>query len=111
MAANGVGNSSNQSFTLTVNSKPTFSSANSASFVNGQAGTFTVAATGFPTTMTYGLASGSNTLPAGLTLNSTTGELAGTPTAAGGVYTVTLEATNGAGAVGCRCAILEHLDR
>ena len=97
VAANNVGNSSNQSFTLTVNSKPTFTSVNSATFVSGQSGTFTVAATGCPTTVTYGLSSNSNTLPAGLNLDSTTGVLSGNPTAAGGVYTVTLQATNGAG--------------
>jgi hypothetical protein len=96
VAANNVGNSSNQNFTLTVNSDPTFNSVASATFVSGQSGTFTVAATGFPTTVTYGLSLGS-TLPAGLNLDSTTGVLSGTPTAVGGVYTVTLQATNSTG--------------
>ncbi|WP_341886561.1 putative Ig domain-containing protein, partial [Synechococcus sp. UW140] len=96
-AANDVGNTFSQNYTLTVNALPTFTSVNSASYVAGTEGTFTVAASGYPTAVTYGLASGSNPLPAGVTLDSTTGVLSGIPTAGGGAYTVTLEASNGAG--------------
>ena len=42
-----------------------------------------ITATGGTSPYTYSLASGSNSLPAGLNLNSTTGAITGTPTAAG----------------------------
>ena len=47
-ATNGVGSPAVQSFTLTVNEPPQITSGASATFREGQAGTFTVAATGFP---------------------------------------------------------------
>ncbi|AMM22641.1 hypothetical protein AX769_21115 (plasmid) [Frondihabitans sp. PAMC 28766] len=53
---------------------------------------FTVTSTGTPTP-TYTVTSG--TLPAGLTLNATTGEITGTPTTAGSTP-VTITASNGA---------------
>ena len=48
-ATNGVGTAATQSFSITVNPAPIFSSANSASFTTGVAGSFTTAATGSPT--------------------------------------------------------------
>lgn len=53
---------------------------------------YNIIATNTPTS--YGISSG--TLPAGLTLNTTTGEISGTPTAAGS-SSVDVTATNGAG--------------
>jgi hypothetical protein len=54
---------------------------------------FTITSTGTPDA-TYSVTSG--TLPAGLVLNSTTGEITGTPTTAG-TSTFTITATNGVG--------------
>jgi YVTN family beta-propeller protein len=54
---------------------------------------FTIPETGSPS-ITFGLASGS--LPPGLTLNSSTGVISGTPTTTGS-YTYTITATNGNG--------------
>jgi len=93
-ATNGVGTDATQPFTLTVNQAPAITSANKATFTTGAAGSFTVVATGFPAP-TFSLASG--TLPAGVTL-SATGSLAGTPEAGtGGIWPITIKATNGVG--------------
>jgi hypothetical protein len=91
-ASNGIGTDPAQNFTLTVNQAPAFTSAGSASFTVGTAGSFAVTAMGFPApTLT-----GTGTLPGGVTFNSTTGVLSGTPaTGAGGTYNVTLRASNG----------------
>src|SRR5206468_3242104 len=68
-------------------------SANSATFIVGAPGSFTVTATGLPTTMTF---SETGALPNGVTLNSSTGVLSGTPTAGtAGAYSITLIANNG----------------
>ncbi len=69
---------------------PVISSATSASGTAGNSFSYQITATNTPTS--YG-ASG---LPAGLTLNSTTGLISGTPTAAG-TSTVALSATNSGG--------------
>jgi N-acetylneuraminic acid mutarotase len=89
-AANGVLPNATQSFTLTVNQAPAITSANSASFIVNQAGSFTVTATGFPAP-TF---SETGALPAGITLNPTTGVLSGTATATGN-FPITLTASNG----------------
>ena len=91
-AHNGIGSDSTQSFTLTVNQAPAFTSANNTTFAVGSAGTFTVTASGFPTTITF---SEIGTLPSGVTLTSA-GVLSGTPAAGtGGTYTITITANNG----------------
>ncbi|MBY0512420.1 MAG: putative Ig domain-containing protein, partial [Gemmataceae bacterium] len=92
-ADNGVGTPVDQPFILTVEAgaAPGITSANNATFVTGTGGTFSVAATGNPAP-TYGVATG--TLPAGTTLNATTGVLTVGPTTASGVYSFTLSATN-----------------
>jgi hypothetical protein len=90
-AANGVLPNATQSFTLTVDAPPAFTSADSATFYTGRANTFTVAASGTPSpTFT-----GTGTLPSGVTLTSA-GVLSGTPTATGS-FPITLTATNGIG--------------
>ena len=77
----------------TVNQAPAITSANSATFTEGNFGSFTVTATGFPPP-TF---SASGTLPSGVTL-STSGVLSGTPAAAsGGAYLITITASNGVG--------------
>ena len=74
------------------NPAPAFTSASTATFTAGEAGSFLFTASGTPAP-TYSLQSGS--LPSGITLNSATGVLSGTTTA--GSYTFTIRATNSAG--------------
>ncbi|MBU6315942.1 MAG: putative Ig domain-containing protein, partial [Acidobacteria bacterium] len=84
--------STNQSFTLTVNQPPAFTSATSTPlYPLNTAASFTVAATGFPAP-TYAITQG--TLPQGLSFNSGTGVISGTPTA-GGVTQLQVTATSG----------------
>src|SRR5207245_1657371 len=90
-ATNGVSPDATQAFTLTINQAPAITSANSATFTVGTAGSFTATATGFPA------ASFSETgpLPSGVTL-SAAGVLAGTPAAfTGGTYSIVITASNG----------------
>lgn len=96
IASNGVGANAVQNFALTVGTgaplAPAITSASSAMFTAGSAGSFTVTATGTPAP-TF---SASGTLPAGVTFNATTGVLSGTPAAgSAGVYAITLKAANG----------------
>ena len=74
-----------------VNVAPVFTSSASTTFTVGDFGTFTVSASGIPAP-TFSVTVG--TLPTGITLNSTTGVLSGTPTV-GGSFSFTLSATNG----------------
>ena len=90
-ASNGVGTAATQTFTLTVDQAPAITSASSTTFTDGQAGSFTVTATGYPAP-TYS-ATG---LPAWASLNATTGVLSGTPTATG-TSSFTITASNGVG--------------
>ncbi|MBL8515241.1 MAG: putative Ig domain-containing protein, partial [Betaproteobacteria bacterium] len=86
--ANGTG-----SATLNINvslNAPTITSANTASGNVGSAFSFNVSGSDFPTSYA---ATG---LPAGLSINTMTGAITGTPTAAG-VSMVMVSATNGAG--------------
>lgn len=70
---------------------PAITSAASATFAAGIAGSFAVTATGTPTPA-FSL---TGALPAGITFNSSTGVLSGTPTGAVGSYPVTIMASNG----------------
>ena len=85
--------SSTGAVTQNVNQAPAFTSANTATFAVGVAGTtFDVNATGFPAP-TFAL---SAALPAPLALNTTTGVISGTAAAGTvGVYTFTITASNG----------------
>ena len=97
-AANGVGSNATQSFTLTVNAAataPAITSASSATFTVGTAGSFSVTSTGSPAaTFTE-----SGALPSGVTFTSNgngTATLAGTPAAGtNGSYPITITAANG----------------
>ncbi len=91
-AQNGVSPNATQSFTVTVNQAPAIASANNATFAPGVPGTFTVVATGSPAPTL----SETGTLPAGITFNSSTGVLSGTP-AAGGTFAIMFTAANGIG--------------
>src|SRR5205807_2167498 len=96
-ASNGIGSDATQNFTLTVNQAPTITSANNATFIVGVPGSFTVTATGFPTAMSF---SETGALPNGVTLNTATGVLSGTPatgTSASSPYSITFTASNLAG--------------
>jgi large repetitive protein len=93
-ASNGISPKATQLFVLRVTEAPAITSANTATFTVGTAGSFAVTATGFqvPTFSETG------TLPGGVTLNSTTGVLSGTPAAGTGrVYSITITANNGVG--------------
>jgi Putative Ig domain len=95
-AKNATG-SVTQSFTLTNAQAPAITSASTATFSTGVAGTYTVTTTGFPApTITE-----SGTLPSGLAFTANTN---GTATIAGtaaagtaGTYPVTISATNASG--------------
>jgi hypothetical protein len=93
-ATNGVSPDASQSFTLTVQGAPHFSSADHTTFVVGQPGTFSVTTTG-STPMTVGE---SGSLPGGVTYTDNgdgTATLTGTPNAAtAGSYPLTLTAHN-----------------
>ena len=92
-ASNGVAPDASQSFTLTVDAPPAITSADSTTFAEGSAGTFTVTSTGNPTAAL----SETGSLPAGVSFSDNgdgTATLAGTPTSQG-VYTITIGAING----------------
>jgi hypothetical protein len=93
-ATNGVGSPFVQDFSLDVSAggAPAITSANNTTFTEGTAGTFTVTATGSPAP-TFGE---TGALPTGVTLNSTSGVLSGTPTQSG-AFPLTITATNGIG--------------
>ncbi|MEO6689606.1 MAG: putative Ig domain-containing protein, partial [Dokdonella sp.] len=94
-ATNGVGAPATQNFTLTVNQAPQITSANSVSFAIGVPNTFTVTSTGFPAPTL----SETGALPSGVTFNTGTGALAGTPGAGtAGVWPISFGANNGVGA-------------
>ena len=97
-ASNGVGTPATQNFTLTVNNAvtqaPAITSAGNALFTVGTQNSFTVMDTGFPTPTL----SESGSLPAGITFDTSTGVLSGTPAAGtGGTYNLTFTASNGVG--------------
>jgi hypothetical protein len=96
-AANGVNPAATQTLTLTVGQAPAFTSAATATFTAGTAGSATVTTSGAPAaTIT---ATGS--LPNGVTFvdnGGGTATLSGTPAAGtGGTYPLTLSASNGVG--------------
>jgi hypothetical protein len=92
-ASNGIAPDATQNFTLTISQAPAITSANSATFQNSVASSFTVTTTGFPAPA---LAM-SGTLPAGVTFTDNgngTATLAGTASTAG-TYNLTITASNG----------------
>jgi hypothetical protein len=93
-ASNGVSPNATQNFTLNVNEAPAITSANATTFTVGSLGTFNVTASGFPLP-TF---SESGALPSGVTFNTTSGVLSGTPgVGTGGTYNFTITATNSIG--------------
>jgi hypothetical protein len=85
---------SNASIAQAVGTKPAITSANSTNARVGHSFSFQVVATGSPTpTFSY-----SGTLPHGVTFNTSTGVLSGTPSnGSQGNYTITVTATNSLG--------------
>jgi len=96
-ASNGVGTNAVQPFTLTVDEAPVFTSANSAVFTIGVAGSFMVTTVAYPTASF----TESGHLPTGLTFvdnGNGTATLAGTPRIlVGGDFPITITAKNGIG--------------
>src|SRR5205823_3340701 len=85
------GGGTSNSVTFTINPPPpVITSATTASGTVGVAFSYQITATNNPTS------SNATSLPAGLTMNTTTGVISGTPTTAG-AYTVTISATNAGG--------------
>ena len=81
-------------YPLSIGQVPALTSANATTFTVGAVGMFTITATGSPAP-TFAAA---GILPAGVTLNSTTGVLAGTPApGTAGSYPLTITASNGIG--------------
>jgi uncharacterized repeat protein (TIGR01451 family) len=107
-ANNTVAPNATQSFTLTVNEAPFFTSSASTNFVAGSAGTFTVTTSSYPANAALSITSGS--LPTGVTFTDNgdgTATLAGTTEAtAGGTYPVTISATNGISPAGSQNFVL-----
>lgn len=94
-ASNGLNPDATQTFILTVQQAPVITSPNNATFVVGAAGSFSVTTRGFPAVSL----SATGALPAGLTFDSTTGMLKGTPApGTSGIYQLILIAKNGFGA-------------
>jgi len=93
-AHNGVGADATQAFALTVTEPPAITSAAGVTFTVGTAESFMVTVTGFPSPTL----SETGALPGGVTFDSTTGVLSGTPAAGtGGSYPLTFTAGNGVG--------------
>ena len=96
-AANGVTPNATQNFTLIVDQAPAITSVNTANFVVGTAGSFTITTTGYPNAVT----SETGSLPSGVTLvdnGNGTATLAGTPAAGtAATYALSLSATNTVG--------------
>lgn len=90
-ATNQSGNDLSATSTITVRRAPSFTSSNVSSNLNkGTAYSYDFEAAGYPIP-TYSVVSGS--LPNGMTLNTQTGRLTGTPNA-GGVFNFTIRASN-----------------
>ncbi len=94
-ASNGINPAATQSFTLTVNQSPSFSSANSATFTVGTNSSVDITANGFPSPMIT-LQSGTLPMSLAFTPGSGTATLAGTPNpGTGGIYNLVFAASNG----------------
>ena len=92
ISATNAGGTSSATLVITVNAaaSPVISSAITAAAVVGTAFSYQITASGSPTTYT------ATPLPAGLTVNPTTGLISGTPTTVGSTST-TISATNSGG--------------
>ncbi len=93
-ADNGIGSDASQTFTLDVDEPPAITSPSQVGFTIGALSSFTPTASGFPAASF----SETGTLPNGVSWNSITGILSGTPAAGtSGAYPITISAHNGIG--------------
>jgi hypothetical protein len=91
ISATNAGGTGSATLTLTVNAAaPVITSSLTATGQVGVAFSYTITATNNPTSFS------ATALPAGLTVNTSTGLISGTPTA-GGTYSITISATNAGG--------------
>ncbi len=106
-ASNGIDPDVSEGFTLDVDQAPAITSAGTSTFTTGQADTFSVTSSGFPAAAL----SESGALPTGVTFidnGNGTATLAGTPAAGtGGVYSLTVDASNGIGAAATQTFTLD----
>ncbi len=96
-ASNGVSPKATQSLVITVDQAPAITSAASATATVGTAFSFSVKTSGYPTAS---ISDNGATLPAGLSLTDNgngTATISGTPASSGGVYGLTITASNGVG--------------
>jgi large repetitive protein len=97
-ASNGIGTAATQNFVLTVGEALSITSAATATFTAGTAGSFKISTVGFPKPSI----TETGALPSGVTLTDNhdgTATLAGTPAAGtGGVYNLNIIASNNTGA-------------
>ena len=98
-ATDGNGATGARSYTVTINAAVAVNPASLANGTVGVAYSQTVSATGGSGSYTFSVSSG--TLPAGLSLNTGSGAITGTPTSAGS-SSFTITATDGNGATGSR---------
>ena len=94
LLAQSVPGTARQQLTIRVQDKPVFSSADTATFVRGVSGSFSVGTNGFPSAV---ITVSSGVLPAGLFLTDNgdgTATISGTPTGSLGSTSVELRATN-----------------
>jgi hypothetical protein len=93
--ATGIGSINANNLVNSWPKPPSITSVNSSTFIAGTQGMFTVTVTGTPAPAL----TESGALPSGITFNTTTGVLGGTPAqGTGGVYNISFEASNGVGA-------------
>ncbi len=94
-ASNGIGKAAKQSFTLKVDQPPTFTSADSAAFAAGSAGSFLITTSGYPAAAL----SETGLLPSGVTFvdnGNGSATLSGAASTSGN-YPITFKASNGVG--------------
>jgi hypothetical protein len=109
VATNGFAPQAVQLYTLTVEQHATITSQNHITFLTGNAGAFPVDTFGVSPNATTFTETGA-TLPTGVTFDTSTGVLSGTPAAGtGGTYVLTLSASNGIGAAGTQVFTLTVL--
>ncbi len=86
--SDGHGGTATRTITVTVNPPTGITSPLTASGTNGSAFTYTITGSNNPTSF------GAGGLPAGLSVNTTSGVISGTPTVYGTNFSVTISATN-----------------
>ncbi|HEY3605858.1 MAG TPA: putative Ig domain-containing protein, partial [Pseudonocardiaceae bacterium] len=105
ITATSTAGTATQLFSVVVNQAPAITSAGTAKFSTGTAGSFTIATTGYPPSAI----GESGAVPAALSFvdnKNGTATIAGTPAAtAGGSYVLTVTATNSAGSTAQRFTI------